>query len=393
MNTTTQKIKQKNDLTQKVDFKVLRYACCWEDADFLLQKLDLEENSNILSIGSAGDNSFSLLTKNPKLLVICDVSEVQLYLIELKKLLIENLNYQEILIFLGYESYQNKKINKQNYEDFRIRKFETLKKELSNPAKIYFETHIDLIKNGIIYQGKFEKYLLLFSQKILPFIHSQSKINELFKPKSQEEQLKFYNQKWNNWRWKLLFKIFFSRFWMGRLGRSPEFLKEVGVNVGKHIFNKTAKELSDTNAQTNFMLRFMLCGDFIGNFENTLPHYLKEESFNKIKQNLLSNSTQIILEKGFAEEIATKYKNQNIEFDAMNLSNIFEYMNEETFIKTSKTLLSATAKEGKLAYWNLMVERISSNHFIEETKNIELKNSSKKDDGFFYDRFCVTQKK
>lgn len=392
MNTTTQKIKQKNDLTQKVDFKVLRYACCWEDADFLLQNLDLQPNNNILSIGSAGDNSFSLLTKNPKLLVICDVSEVQLYLIELKKLLIEKLNHQEILIFLGYESYQNKKRNKQNYEDFRIRKFETLKNELSNPAKIYFEINLDLIKNGIIYQGKFEKYLLLFSQKILPFIHSQPKINGLFEPKNQEEQLKFYSQKWNTWRWKLLFKIFFSRFLMGRLGRSPEFLKEVGVNVGKHIFDKTAKELSETNAQTNFMLRFMLCGDFCGNFEARLPHYLQEQNFQKIKQNLLSDSTQIHLEKGFAEEIATKYKTQNIEFDAMNLSNIFEYMNEETFIKTSKILLSATAKDGKLAYWNLMVERIISTHFQEETQTIQPKNLSKKDNGFFYDRFCITKK-
>lgn len=183
---------------------------------------------------------------------------------------------------------------------------------------------------------------------------------------------------------------------MGRLGRSPEFLREVGVSVGKHIFDKTAKELSDTNAQTNFMLRFMLRGDFRGNFENTLPHYLphylEEENFQKIKQNLLSNSTQIVLEKGFAEEIATKYKNQNIEFDAMNLSNIFEYMNEEKFIKTSKTLLSATAKNGKLAYWNLMVERIISNHFSNQTQEIAIQNSSKKDNGFFYDRFCITQK-
>ncbi len=62
MNTITQEIKQKNDLTQKVDFGILRYACCWEDAVFLLQNIDLQANSNILSIGSAGDNSFSLLT-------------------------------------------------------------------------------------------------------------------------------------------------------------------------------------------------------------------------------------------------------------------------------------------------------------------------------------------
>lgn len=381
MKTAIQEIEPKNNLTEKVDFSILRYACCWEDASFLLQQLDVEENSNILSIGSAGDNSFSLLTKNPKLLVICDVSEVQLYSIELKKLLIEKLNHEEVLISLGYKN------DNEEYKNTRVEIFNSLKNHLSNSTKIYFENNIDLIENGIIYGGKFEKYLLLFSQKILPFIHSKTTINEFFREKSEQEQIEFYNKKWNNWRWKLLFKIFFSRFLMGRLGRSPEFLKEVDVNVGKHIFERTEKELSNTNTQKNFMLRFMLKGGF----ENTLPHYLQKENFYKIKHNLVSNTTQITFEKGLAEEVATKYKHQNILFDVMNLSNIFEYMDEKTFIKTSEQLLSATTPNGKLAYWNLMVERIIHNHFQTQSANISLQNASK-DNGFFYDRFCITKK-
>jgi S-adenosylmethionine-diacylglycerol 3-amino-3-carboxypropyl transferase len=46
---------------QKVRHDYLRYANCWEDADILLAGLDIKTGDLVLSIGSAGDNSFSLL--------------------------------------------------------------------------------------------------------------------------------------------------------------------------------------------------------------------------------------------------------------------------------------------------------------------------------------------
>ncbi len=51
-------------LIQKVDFNIIRYANCWEDADILLEGLSPAEGSKILSIGSAGDNSFSTINSS-----------------------------------------------------------------------------------------------------------------------------------------------------------------------------------------------------------------------------------------------------------------------------------------------------------------------------------------
>lgn len=42
----------------KADFSFLRYAQCWEDADVLLEALDVGPDSVCLSIASAGENSF-----------------------------------------------------------------------------------------------------------------------------------------------------------------------------------------------------------------------------------------------------------------------------------------------------------------------------------------------
>ena len=90
------------DLTQLVNFGIIRYANCWEDADILLEGLSPAKGSKILSIGSAGDNSFSLLTTDPEIVVAVDVNEIQLFLIELKRACFLNLEREETLAFLGF---------------------------------------------------------------------------------------------------------------------------------------------------------------------------------------------------------------------------------------------------------------------------------------------------
>ena len=45
---------------QNVRFDYIRYANCWEDADVLLEALQPNSTSEIISIGSAGDNCFAL---------------------------------------------------------------------------------------------------------------------------------------------------------------------------------------------------------------------------------------------------------------------------------------------------------------------------------------------
>ena len=156
-------------LTEKVDFEIIRYANCWEDADILLKGLNPKAGGRFLSVGSAGDNSFSLLTTRPELVVAVDVSPVQLYLIELKKVAIKHLTYEKVLDFLGFQDTNN-----------RLAVFEQLKMYLHPETAYYWSLHLDEIKNGVIHQGKFEKYFQLFVQKVLPFIHSKKTIKALF---------------------------------------------------------------------------------------------------------------------------------------------------------------------------------------------------------------------
>ncbi len=358
-----------NQLTNKVSFDFIRYANCWEDADILLEGLNAQPNKKIMSVASAGDNSFSLLVTNPEMVVAVDVSEIQLYLVELKKAAITHLEYEEVLAFLGFKASSK-----------RSETFNNLKEHLSSKAIQYWEKHIDQIKDGVINQGKFEKYFQLFSRKILPFIHTKKTAERLLNPKSEAEQVLFYNKKWNTFRWRMLFKIFFSKYIMGKFGRDPEFLKEVEVNVGSHIFEKAAHQLKSQAAQDNFILRYNLTG----NFGDLLPHYLQPAHFKIIKKNI----NRLHIKQGFAEDAINQYG----EFDYMNLSNIFEYMDREQFHIVSENLVSGLKEGGKMAYWNLMVPRRMSKLFKElEYQETTSKEMTAKDKGFFYNQFIVDQ--
>jgi S-adenosylmethionine-diacylglycerol 3-amino-3-carboxypropyl transferase len=238
------------------------------------------------------------------------------------------------------------------------------------------------IMEGIIDQGKFEKYFHAFRTKILPLIHSKKRIDALFAPKSAEDQKVFFDQQWNTWRWRTLFKVFFSKFVMGKLGRDPEFLNEVKISVSQFILAQAAGNLRAKQCQDNYYLQYILKGQFITN----LPHYAREENYTKIK----SNIANITVFKGLAEDAFTEYEG----FNKFNLSNIFEYMPPATFKKVSLNLQENSAPNSIFAYWNLMVPRrisaILPGFEHQKTTSEEL---GKLDHTFFYSQFVIDSKK
>lgn len=359
----------RNQLTERVNFDIIRYANCWEDPDVLLSGLSPSPGSRILSIGSAGDNSFSLLTTDPEIVVAVDVSMVQLFLVELKKCCFQNLEWEETLAFLGFTP-----------SETREKSFRLLKHQLGSEARAYWESNLALVRQGVIHQGKFEKYFQLFSRKILPFIHSKKLVEVLLAPKTAGEQQDFYSRKWNTWRWRLLFRVFFSNYVMGKYGRDPEFTKHVQGSVSQYIFEKAARHLRSAAAQDNFILRYTLTG----NFGALLPHYLQKENYPVIR----SETGRLHLVQGFAQDTTRQFG----KFHCMNLSNIFEYMDTEMFTRVAAQLAEGLQQGGKLAYWNLMVPRRIS-EVIPDVQYCRAVSErlTENDRGFFYKEFILDQ--
>lgn len=359
--------KEKNTV-ESVDWSFVRYANCWEDADMLLQNLP-KNPSHIFSIASGGDNSISLLLLDPELITAADINPSQLYLCELKICAIKKLEREEYLKFIGF---------RKETEENRAKVFTSIQPELSKEAQAYFQKHLAKIKSGIIHSGKFEHYFQIFSKKILPKIHKTKTIEELLKKKSASEQKSFYQNRWNTWRWKLFFKLFFSRPVMGKFGRDKKLFHEVKVNVSRFIKQQADTHLSSIRCQQNPFLEYTLLNEF-----RTLPGYLQAENYPIIQ----SRINRIRLVKGSISESQLKDK----PFDILNLSNIFEYMSLSDFKTLSNELKKGLAPRAYLAYWNLMVPRNLSDTDV-CFQNVSIpQNKLESDKGFFYANFIVNE--
>jgi len=360
-----------SDQLKEVQHDYIRYANCWEDADVLLEGLQIQSGDKVLSIGSAGDNSFSLLVTDPESVVAVDINPIQLNLIELKKGAFLSLDHDQFLQFLGFK-----------HSDDRVKTYKQVKEHLTDEIKLFWDNRLDQIEPGIIYQGKFEKYFMLFNSKILPLIHTKKRISELFKSKDKQAHEDYYKNSWNNWRWRLLIKIFFSKRVMGKVGRDPAFLKEVKVSVGDFIFGEAEKHLKSVECQQNYYLEFILTGKF----QTHLPHYARQENYEKIK----SNVNRLTVFKGLAEDTFEAYSG----FNKFNLSNIFEYMTPELFQSVAENLVENGKSGSRYVYWNLMVPRRMGD-IISQLENDKAltQQLTEKDKCFFYANVNVDVKK
>ncbi len=350
-------------MNENVD--IIKYANCWEDADLLLASVPSVARGHFLSIASGGDNSFALLLKDPKQLIMVDMNVVQLYLCELKIAAFLNLSYSEMLAFIGVHPSGN-----------RTDVYHQIKKTMSLAAQRYWNSQLQKIEDGIIHAGKFERYFKLFRTKVLPWIHSRKQIETLLEKKSPEAQLRFYHEVWNSWSWRFMFRLFFSKAVMGRFGRTKEYLRQVEVPVAEFIFNQADRHLKSVDAQSNYFLHFI----FTGEFKVNLPPYLREENFEAIRENL--NCISLI--HGTAEEAFI----QQPGLDFFNLSNIFEYMDKMQFEKFESAIRPKINTGGVVSYWNLMVDRRFSDL---DAKHYQRKIFDLTDNGFFYKRFVSEQ--
>lgn len=363
------KMSANKDLINTVDFNFIRYANCWEDADVLLHALEPKAGDNILSIASAGDNSFAFLATDGVHVHAVDINETQIHLCEFKKTAIVHLSYNEFLNLMGFTSCNN-----------RWQIFNSIQNYLPSKTRSWCLSQQKQIEDGIIYKGKFEKYFENFRKYILPLIHSKQTYIDLLQPKNDVQQKEFYTKTFNNWRWRFLFKIFFSKFVMGRAGRDPEFLKQVNLNVSNYIYNKASEHLSLEACTQNYFLHFI----FTGNFSNNLPYYIRPENFANIKRNIKNITFGI----GFIQDATIAKPNL---YNKANLSNIFEYMSTEVFTNIAKTLQTNLAPNALLAYWNLMVHRniAETIPYLFTEKTI---TTNKVDNGFFYKSFNLNKK-
>jgi S-adenosylmethionine-diacylglycerol 3-amino-3-carboxypropyl transferase len=358
------------EAAHSADFSGIRYSQCWEDADILLDALDPGPGKRCLSIASAGDNTLALLARSPDSVLAIDLSRAQLACLELRVAAYRTLQHCELLGLIGSVPCHE-----------RMKLYRACRDRLARETAQFWDEHSRYIENGIGTCGKFENYFRIFRTRILPLIHTQECIGELLQPKSHQERISFYERTWNNSRWRVLFRIFFSRFMMGRLGRDPSFFRYVEGSVSSRILTRVCYALTELDPSLNPYLQWILTGSHNG----ILPYALREENFEPIRRNLdRLEWRQIALEE---------VPENDGPFDCFNLSDIFEYMSPENYARQLARVISLASCGARLAYWNMLAPRHHPADLSGQLEDLACLSARlfARDQAFFYSAFVLEQ--
>lgn len=360
-----------SEISSHADFSIIRYAQVWEDADILLEALAIQPDDECLSIASAGDNALAMLARDPRRVVALDLSPAQLACLELRVAAFRELSHPEVLELIGSIT-----------SDRRGELYLKVRLRLSDVTRRFWDGHGDAIAQGVGHAGKFENYFRLFRERVLPLVHSKTTVADLLAANSSEQRREFYSRRWDTWRWRLLFKLFFSRTAMGRLGRDPSFFRYVEGSVSERILSRTRHALTELDPHSNPYLQWILKGR---HSPTALPFYLRKENFDSIRSNLdRLEWHQVSIEDYLASSEAGQ-------ISKFNLSDIFEYMSQENTSSLLSRIASAARPGGRLAYWNMLAPRSS----LGDSKLLPLRELATRllmeDKAFFYSAFVVEE--
>jgi len=347
---------------------MLQYANCWEDADLLLKYIGNMEGKRVLSISSGGENSLSLLSRHPALLVVVDKNPVQLFVFEFKKAAMRALEREEFLAFLGFSASRN-----------RLRTYGLIRGGLGTPARAYWDGQRRRIEAGIIHAGRVARRLRLFSRLGRPLIHNAARSRELMAPKSEADQAALFREIWDNRRWRAMGRMLFSKPAIYMVTPDRDFFKYYKGDVSAYLLEKTARHLSSVTAQQNHILHYFL----FGHFGHLIPHFAREGNYQTIKANLAAVATH----EGLVETALPRFG----KFDGFNLSNIFEYTTQDSFKAVAEALAAGASPAARFTYWNIVLPRKLSDAAPDAFENVLDTDLDRTvpDKGWIYFRFLV----
>lgn len=363
-------------IEKRARFDHIRYANCWEDTDLLVAALEPAAGRRMLSIASAGDNSFALLAAGAAV-VAADLSLAQLALVELKAAAVGHLGREDLLAFFGFRRHGERRAT-----------YGELRGDLSPAARRFWDDRPEVVDGGVSHHGKFESYLGFFRRRILPLVHRRRTVEALLEPREKAERKQFYRQRWDTWRWRLLFRLFFSRPVMGRFGRDPEFFRYVEGSVAERILERTRYALTELPVHDNPYVEYILRGGF----RETLPPWLETKRCEALRPAL----SRLTLHHGPIQEAAEAHgasSSQGKPFDGFNLSDIFEYLDADIGTQVYQRLVDHAAPGARFAYWNLLVPRRRPEELASRVHGLEepARRLFERDRAFFYSAFVLEE--
>ena len=348
---------------------MIYYSHVNEDNGVERELLQQSSCKTVIAVAGSGERILALLDN-----VACaefhavDVNEEALFLLELKMIILRHLSVEQYLEFCGHKRCKKKQ---------RHEWFEQVKLPLSAACKMYWEKHISLIENGIIYCGHFERFLIRVRPVIIQFLGknflkmlSGAAINANEFPKR---------------RWKFIMRLFSQR-WIYKAWGNKDVAFVGEDSIIRHIPDALDRIMRRGDAPSCFMTHLIFRGHLRDMKEEDLPPSLQEEVLHRIKEKL--DSEAIDLHFHHADLL------QFVDKDAQPASGVFYSISDILSFEGHdylQRLLAKTVGPGNVVVWRTFLRNRIDGDFenVLKTKYSGLTSCTSSESTGMYQVFAI----
>ncbi len=329
----------KSNQDAQVELSDLLFGMSWEDPASDKRALQIQPTDTLFTISSGGCNTLSFLLENPAQIYAVDINGCQSHLLELKCAAIRHLGCDDLYGFLGLQPSKD-----------RIEMFHSLSKDFGKAALEYWRRRLPMIRAGVVYQGRYEKFLRHF-RRLLRLVQGSNRTERLFESRSLEEQQEYFDRTWNTAQWRILFRLAFNKRVLAKRGLSADYFRfdDGASSFAESFFNRSKRALREIPVASNYFLAQYLLGRYVT--PDAVPEFLRRENLAVIRDRL--DRIQIVT----ADAKSWLTDRPAASIDAFSLSNICELMSPEETALTFEEVARTARPGARLCFRNLVIPR------------------------------------
>ena len=351
----------------------LRYSRVWEDHAILEHGLAVTPKDDVLMIASAGCNVLNLLLHEPRRIVAIDLNPAQTALVELKLAGIRTLDHGGFLELLGISRGRT------------LARYDAVRRDLSRNARDWWDANTWMLAHGIERTGRLDRFIDEFQRAHVARLHSHALIDRLFETRDLIARQRLVDRELLTPELMREFLAYFTRDSIAGRGRHPAQFRYVDdVDVAAWFLARLRWACTAIPVRGNFYLERFLRG------ESTNPAwrapYLRPENYERLQA--LVSRVEVV-----TGDLESYLETEGRTFTRAGLSDVFEYMPPSATERLFARLAEAMPGGGRLAYWNLFVQRESPPSLRDRIRPLPRLSRalSRRDRAWFYSAFHVEE--
>jgi S-adenosylmethionine-diacylglycerol 3-amino-3-carboxypropyl transferase len=289
----------------------LYFAQVREDPRVEVAALAPRARDRVVVVTSGGCTALSLLAAGAGEVHAVDLNRTQNHVAEIKLAAVRRLDRLTAIAFLGG-------LPASGHD--RWTAYMSLRDELTQPARSYWDCRRAAIRRGVINAGVSERFIALVSWLVRHLVQTPEGVRRFLACRTLDEQRTLFAREWDTRRWRWLFAALLNRWSMSR-AYDPAFFAHVGrADFAEHFRRLAEHAFTDVPVADNYFLHQMLTGRYPVNEPEGVPPYLSEGG----TQVILGRRPRLTLVDGSIATYLRALPDRSV--NGIALSNVAEWM-------------------------------------------------------------------